>query len=1258
MNIASQVTAEDIESLGETQFTKLLTNLLSIETSGNNKFVKELSISSKQNTADDGEDGKCELDEQFPINQFIKHHKNFYQIKAYDIKPSDCAKEILYTDDDNTEKVKPVIAEAVKNGFAYIWCIKKNLSPKSRAGRITKTVEAFTTHGIPDVTVSIIDADYLKDWVNKYPSIIIFVKFCKNQKFHGIQWLEQCPEYSTIYQRSTTMDGYMTAVLKYVNDPDSTGAMRIIGNSGIGKTHFVINALSQEDNIKNQCLYINYLDHSDISSVIDLVNNYKEARCILILDNCPLPIHTCIQKQKRESSTFKLITINSEIEEDAYSEYGYTLIKLQSSDQVEIVTRILENIIRGPHRDVYIRNLVDYCNGYPLLANKICSIIQRHGLEGLNPAKLIDSGAVNKWLFEKITGVNVDKLKQVITGLSFFSYITFIPNGYIPSSDENLFANVQFNFLSKHFFGDVSYSEFKQACVELISLSFLEQKGTLIAIRPLPLAAYMIKDAIDKYRIDLVQGLAPALSELNSSSDRPIKALEEAFFLQIKQVVTSDIKDIINIINTVFGINSPFSLAKNILTSRGSSLLRHLTDIDPQIAIRLINNVIETLSHDYLLQISGQVRRNIIWTLEALCYYENTFAAAAKLLLRFAAAENESIANNATGQFAHLFQLFLPGTEANYAARVNVINWALNHQEQQYFIPVLIKAITRPFHYRCGFTGNPRSSRDTKYFNEYQPKSNKEILDYWISLLELLIKNFDTFPVETIYKAFNEIILQTLIENQYYNYIETFLDLFDASSLVAPYSELINTLKRLKEYNQDIDISKVDDLLNRLQPNDLIGRIQTQIINPSYGFGEEALLEKDKCILEIAQELLALSEINKYHELLTSADSWVTSELGMKIGQLDAQKAKDIFNGIINNFDLSNIKISFVSGLLWGINDQDFITDCFKTLAIKNNDNFIFSLAANVRISKDIFTNLLEVKQERSLSSDIFSRLNFSHVTYPEQKWFIDNLLTLDSVGVHKVLELLLHSINRNEIEPIEWIGYAEQILNKTNVFLICNQNTIDYTLYGVLVQLIELKEESVEIIAEQLNDYCARMSSNYPPTYYWNNLFPILIDKCYTLIWNKYLGELFLRDWHGCFFIKHLLNLNLLINSENKSKLLLEWCISNKDRTAHILIARNIVIFDKNDQCIDFVVDLIKLFDDDLKLLDAIYIRMNEYSWQGDISNYYLKCIQQLKNMKHHFINNDFILEWINTSIQNFKNQHASTKQKEDERNLIESLY
>ena len=73
MNIASQVTDKNIVDLDETKFTKLVNNLLNLETAHHQELVIDLSIPSKENTPDDGEDGRLSLDNTFPINRFIKY---------------------------------------------------------------------------------------------------------------------------------------------------------------------------------------------------------------------------------------------------------------------------------------------------------------------------------------------------------------------------------------------------------------------------------------------------------------------------------------------------------------------------------------------------------------------------------------------------------------------------------------------------------------------------------------------------------------------------------------------------------------------------------------------------------------------------------------------------------------------------------------------------------------------------------------------------------------------------------------------------------------------------------------------------------------------------------------------------------------------------------------------------------------------------------------------------------------------------------
>ncbi len=139
-----------------------------------------------------------------------------------------------------------------------------------------------------------------------------------------------------------------------------------------------------------------------------------------------------------------------------------------------------------------------------------------------------------------------------------------------------------------------------------------------------------------------------------------------------------------------------------------------------------------------------------------------------------------------------------------------------------------------------------------------------------------------------------------------------------------------------------------------------------------------------------------------------------------------------------------------------------------------------------------------------------------------------------------------------------------------------------------------------------------------------------------------------------SCFYIKQLLNLNSLFETPERAELLLKWCVENKTRKAHVLIARHAWIFDKDDKCYSFIINLIQTFNKDAKLLDAIFINMKEYSWRGNVSAYYQKCLNQLKNLKMEFINDDFVLEWIEKCQKDFEYQYNTTKRQEEEFSLV----
>src|SRR5690606_16643524 len=106
--------------------------------------------------------------------------------------------------------------------------------------------------------------------------------------------------------------------------------------------------------------------------------------------------------------------------------------------------------------------------------------------------------------------------------------------------------------------------------------------------------------------------------------------------------------------------------------SWGSLLFRYVVEVNP---IKTAQALDASFARMKKTEISGidNGRRNLVWALEKLCFRNQTFDIATKILYSFAVSENETWSNNATHQFIQLFQLFLSGTQASLYKRLDII---------------------------------------------------------------------------------------------------------------------------------------------------------------------------------------------------------------------------------------------------------------------------------------------------------------------------------------------------------------------------------------------------------------------------------------------------------------------------------------------------------------------------------------------------------------------------------------------------------
>ena len=175
----------------------------------------------------------------------------------------------------------------------------------------------------------------------------------------------------------------------------------------------------------------------------------------------------------------------------------------------------------------------------------------------------------------------------------------------------------------------------------------------------------------------------------------------------------------------------PFNDAEYLLTgTTGSQMFRALTLLSPSTAVKVAKRTLRNQSIQALRDATTP-RRDLVRALELLVWEPETFQDAAELLLKFAAAENEGWANNATGAFRQLFNLHLSGTKVPAAERLRVLKTALQFNEPK-TRRVAIEALGAALNFRYfSRVGDETLGGKRNADFDWQPKSNREALEYW-----------------------------------------------------------------------------------------------------------------------------------------------------------------------------------------------------------------------------------------------------------------------------------------------------------------------------------------------------------------------------------------------------------------------------------------------------------------------------------------------------------------------------------------------
>lgn len=583
--------------------------------------------------------------------------------------------------------------------------------------------------------------------------------------------------------------------------------LRILSISGVGKTRIVGEAFRTTQNV----FYCTEPDKG-INRGLEYILTNVDGGGVIIIDNCPIDEYYRItkficrfQKPFRIISLYNVLTKNEEGK-------GTNVFFIDVEDNLGVVDAIIKKE-RILNEEVTSR-IKEYSDGISLMAIELIKAYKNIGQVQLLPEK-------KQWLDYLLdpSGQLDTNKRAVLNAIALFNPLGLTGN----KQDE-------YEFVINH--PEINHIHLPKATVEdcfsctiheFNQRRLLDMRANSVNVRPRPLAEWLAEEWLQKTPVETWGKIIAEIEAAGQLGERLTEQMKNRF-MSLTSPEAQQLFDELNI--------RPFHDEKIVLTKTGSQLIFSMSTVSQIAVAHNLFSLFNDKTTDYLQQnISGDIRRNIVWALEETCVVENAFEESCKLLGMLSHAENEQISNNATGVFLEKFRILLSGTQANLGKKRNVLQFLLDKGTDYY--PLLAKAIDSAFSTRSNYHMLTRTER--KYDIKQETSiCISELRQYWNFCKDTLIKvSNDANSLKIIYE---------LIPNHVYDFINSGCEdiLFELIDYFAPqynndWDEMRRSLSWVKKHNLKVyerNKQYIDLIIDKvLAPKTFIKRVLAAMEN-------------------------------------------------------------------------------------------------------------------------------------------------------------------------------------------------------------------------------------------------------------------------------------------------------------------------------------------------------------------------------------------------------------------------------------------
>lgn len=630
-------------------------------------------------------------------------------------------------------------------------------------------------------------------------------------------------KFSLLMPMSKFVDSFSTNGISYVSFPmfdkikhqileEPCQLIQFLGLSGIGKSRLMFEIFRNEDNVHNYYCN-NASDDRLLNELSVFLRNMKDEKGIIVLDDCNAAAFSQICKLQLEIDTsYKIIGIYNDTD-DIVRQNGVNHLILHRRDLVDSVNQYVEEQIglMGNQAGNIVQQIQAISDGFPAIAIKAVQSYRENGV-----AKLMNEDE----LWKRMCGYQyIDNDERV----ALQSLALFEPLGY----EQEFTVDYEMVKSTKSITPFDNYNNlriddiFENLIKTYSQKELIEKNSCWLLVRPLPLAVWLVGQWFHKCgQSRLVQ----VLNDLDAIQN-PAQAnrMKRALCKRIQNMQENE--KAIYLFSKLMAEGAPFHHEEVVCSDFGSRLFLAISTVNPVAVTNCLYDVIMPQSIDWTKDIiKGDVRRNYIWSLERLSMPETTFRKATLLLAKFSLAENETWANNATGQLLQLFHVALAGTEATLQQRLAVIEELRKLGDE--YIPVVLKVIDSAFSYSHFHRNAGYEHIDGKVYTDFEP-TGADIYKYWegcISILNELSQN-KPYTINQIAEIIISHVYDLSLRSGCWDMLKQLITMV-IGVRGNKWPEMHKQLLKLKKYNQDRlsteKNAKIDEWLRLFGANDFL----------------------------------------------------------------------------------------------------------------------------------------------------------------------------------------------------------------------------------------------------------------------------------------------------------------------------------------------------------------------------------------------------------------------------------------------------